>query len=394
MLVGEVTAFRLAAHHLERRRPAADVLAVAGICGVQNSPPGSALLSLHARAEGVTRDGFDHLIAQDKSLLQSWCMRGAPFVFPTADAPVFTTGALPTTQAARLHLIAGLGPALTRLDLGLDEAVDLAAAEVPVVLSGRRLAIGALGRQLADRVEGNLAPAQRVAWRAIGPYAADQPLGEAVMHFCLRILTLRGLVCMARREGNVAPFVLVDEWLGHALPTRDPQDCRAELLRRYLHCYGPSTRSDFAAWLGVRTGEVDPWWGPMAEELTPVEIDGSPAWILADDLPALRSPRPAMGVRLLPPGDPYLQARDRRIIVAADHHGEVWRSAGSPGAVLADGAIVGTWRPRKRGQLLTLTVRAFRSLDASLRQQVQAEAEAVASLRGAPSVEVVFERGS
>ena len=60
---------------------------VAGRCGVQDSLPGSALLALHARVEGVTREGLDAAIGEDRSLLTTWAMRGAPFAPPSsADA--------------------------------------------------------------------------------------------------------------------------------------------------------------------------------------------------------------------------------------------------------------------------------------------------------------------
>lgn len=388
---GDVIRFRLGGHHLAHRQPADHVHAAAGACGVQNSPPGSTLLALHARVEGVTQGRIDHLVGEEKSLLQTWSMRGAPFHFPTVDAPVFTAGVLPTTEGARLHLVMGVAPALRRLGLGLDEVVDLAEAEIAGVLSGRRLAIGELGEQLAERVADRLSIAQRATWREVGPYGADQPLGEAVMHFCLRILTLRGIVCMAPRSQNKAPFVLLADWLGHVGAHDDPEGSRAALLRRYLRCYGPSTRKDFASWLGGRVGDVDPWWTAVADELSPVEVEGCRMWIRTDDLAALRSPPEPRGVRLLPPSDPYLQMRDRGTIVEVGHQPQVWRAVGSPGAVLADGGIVGTWRPRTSGRALTMRVRTFRSLCSRLRAALREEADALARLRGASTVEVELE---
>ena len=387
----DVVAYRLHAHHLTDRQPADRLHEVAGACGMQNSPPGSALLALHARADDVTRDRFDHLVGEDRSLLQTWCMRGSPYFFPTTDAPVFTGGVLPPTEAARLHLIIGVEGALDTLGMGLDEAVDITAREIGEVLSGRQLAINELGAEIAERIAGGLSPAQREAWQAPGPYGTNQPLGEAVVHFCVRMLTLRGIVCLAPRSGNKAPFVLVEEWLGGPLPRTDPDGARAGLLRRYLHCYGPSTRKDFAAWVGVHAGDVDPWWSTLEDELTPVEFDGSRAWILAGDLDALRSPPETHGVRLLPPGDPYTQMRDRGTIVDKKHQREVWKPVGAPGAVLADGAVAGAWRPRKRGRQLTLTVRTFRPLSTGLRDRLREEAGHVAVLRGASAVQVEFE---
>ncbi|MCG0283638.1 winged helix DNA-binding domain-containing protein [Streptomyces sp. PSAA01] len=377
------------------RQPADGLLGAAGACGIQNSPPGSALLALHARVEDVTQGRVDHLVGEEKSLLQTWCMRGSPYFFPTADAPVFTTGVLPTTETARLHLIGGVEGALSTLGMGLDEAVDLTIEEIGAVLAERQLAINELGQELADRIAPRLSPAQRTAWQAEGPYGRNVPLGEAVVHFCVRMLTLRGIVCFAPRSGNKAPFVLLEEWLGQQpLPQVDPDRARATLLRRYLRCYGPSTRKDFAAWLGVLVGDVDPWWTTLEGELTPVECNGSRAWILTDDLDTLRSPPEARGVRLLPPSDPYTQLRDRDTIVDKKHHRDVWKTVGAPGTVLADGAIAGIWRPRKSGRKLTLSVETFRPLGTELRRQLGAEAEHVAELRGASTVQVEFDNAA
>lgn len=386
--LGDVVGFRLRAHHLLTR--SRDLLAVAGACAVQNSPPGSALLALHARAEDVTVARFEHLVGTEKSLVQTWCMRGAPYFFPTADLPVFTTGVLPTTEAARLRLIGGVEPALRTLDLGLDDIVERVADQLVPVLAHRALPIDDLGRDIAGRLARTLSPARRADWRAPGPYGANQPLGEAVVHFCVRILTLRGLVCLAPRSDNTAPFVLLGEWLGASPPRTEPDAARSALLRRYLRCYGPSTRKDFATWLGIDAGQVDPWWAVARDELTPVEVEGRRAWIHIDDLDDLRSPVTAHGVRLLPPSDPYLQLRDRATIVDPAHHRAVWKTAGAPGVVLAEGDVAGIWRPRKKGRTLTLTVTAFRSMSTRLRAQVRAEAAAVATLRGASDVHVEF----
>lgn len=176
----DVIAFRQHAHRLKNRQPASDLREVAGACGIQNSPPGSALLALHARVEDVTQDRIDHLVGVQKSLLQNWCMRGSPFYFPTVDAPVFTTGVLPTTETARVHLIIGVEGALDKLGMGLDEAIDITAEEIGAVLSGRQLAINELGEELAERIAGRLSPAQRTTWQATGPYGANSPLGEGV----------------------------------------------------------------------------------------------------------------------------------------------------------------------------------------------------------------------
>ncbi len=110
-------------------------------------------------------------------------MRGAPFYFPTADAPVFTAGVLPPTEEAMRHLILGVEQSLDRLGMSLTDAVELTCAEIDEVLSGRQLAINELGAELTEWITGKLPAKQREVWEQEGPHAAGQPIGEAVVHF-------------------------------------------------------------------------------------------------------------------------------------------------------------------------------------------------------------------
>lgn len=385
----DVIAFRLAAHHLTGRLGEDAMLDAAGRCGIQNSPPGSALLALHARVRNVTQERVDDAVAEQKILLQTWSLRGAPFYFPTVDAPVFTAGVLPPSEEAMRHFLPGLSQSLDTLGLSLTEVTELTGAGIRDTLAGRRLAINELGAELAGDISAGLPRRQRVLWDAEGPYAPGQPLGEGVVHFCLRILTLRGVLCFAARAGNKAPFVLVEEWLGRPIPDMEPEAARAELVRRYLRAYGPSTRAGFAAWAGIHAGDAGPWWNLVEDELTLVEHRG-PSWVRTADLDVLRSPPKARGVRLLPPRDPYTQVRDRETIVDKKYHRDVWKTVGEPGTVLADGKIAGIWRPRKSGRKLTVAVTAFGSLPARHRKLLEEEAEQVAPLRGASSVGVDY----
>lgn len=383
-----VIAFRLASHHLDVRLGEGDLLTAAGACGIQNTPPGSALLALDARVDGIEAEAVARTV-EDRSMLLTWSMRGAPYLFPTVDADVYTTGVLPPTERASRHFVPGVEQAVDRLGLTLTESVDLVAAATREVLPGRQLAIDELGAEVAELVAPRLTDPQREVWLEEGPYAAGQPIGEAVVHFCVRVLALRRVVCFAPRAGNKAPFVLTEEWLGRQVEEADPAASRAQLLRRYLRCYGPSSRGDFAAWLGVRAGDVDPWWGCLEDELVEVDV-GRRAWLLAADLDTLRTSTKPTGVRLLPPRDPYTQLRDRETILDKAHHRDVWRTSGDPGTVLVDGEIVGIWRPRKRGRELRLELTSFQALSRRRKDALAAEAERIGPLREASSVAVDF----
>ena len=382
-----VVAFRLASHHLDVRLGERDLLTAAGQCGIQNTPPGSALLAFHARVEGVSADVVAGAV-EDRSMLLTWSMRGAPYYVPTAEADIYTTGVLPVTEEARRHFVLGVEPTVDRLGLSLTEVAEMVTVATRDVLSGRQLAIDELGAEVAARIAPELTAQQREVWNEEGPYAVGQPIGEAVVHFCVRLLALQRIVCFAPRTGNRAPFVLTEEWLGRPVAKMDPAACRRELLRRYLRCYGPSTRSDFATWLGVRAGDVDPWWSNLEDELVEVDFSGR-TWALAGDLDALRTSRMPTGVRLLPPRDAYTQLRDRDTIVDKAHHRNIWRTTGDPGTMLVDGEIVGTWRARKSGRKLRVELKAFEALSRRQQEALAAEAEGIAPLRDASSVSVM-----
>ncbi len=144
--------------------------------------------------------------------------------------------------------------------MSLEEATDRTRSVLSDVLKCRQLAINELGAELAQAVAGNLPSAPRRAWDSEGPYAKAQSLGEGVTHFCLRILTLERVVCFANREGKKLSFVLLKEWLGGKPSHVNAEVARAELARRYLRCYGPSSRADLAAWMGIASGDATSWW--------------------------------------------------------------------------------------------------------------------------------------
>jgi hypothetical protein len=402
----EVIAFRLGVHNLGERLPEDQAITATGVCGIQDSPPGSALTALHARVENMTRQKLDGLIADEKSLVCTWAMRGAPFFFPTVDLSVFTTGMLPMTERSLRHFVLGVESSVDELGLDLGDLVGRAETEVRAILPGRRLTITELGAEVADRIAPTLTAAQRKVWENEGPYAKGQSLGAGVVHFCVRILTLRQVLCFAPREGRRAPFVLHDEWLGSDDPSprrgtgampgtdspgrvSDPDDARRELLRRYLHSYGPSTRADFAAWLGIRSTEAQEWWDLVNDDLAEVDFDGR-RWMLAEDVDTLKDATMPTGVRLLPPRDPYTQMRDRSTIVEKKHHSDVWKTVGEPGALLIEGEVSGTWRARMKGTRLEVTLTPFASLAASLKKALTVEAEAIGALREAKKVDVTF----
>lgn len=164
-----------------------------------------------------------------------------------------------------------------------------------------------------------------------------------------------------------------------AKPGRAPK--ASDAVRRFLGFYGPATAGDFADWAGLAKQHAERLWDEVAPELAEVLVGKRKAWLMSADTAALDSPPAADGVRLLPPGDPYLQRPNRSLLApGAELRRRLFRPVASPGAVLSDGRLVGLWRARGKGSNAELTVEKIGRLR---RSELEDEAQRIARLRGA-----------
>lgn len=90
----------------------------------------------------------------------------------------------------------------------------------------------------------------------------------------------------------------------------DPGLAAQEVTRRYPATYGPVNRDGFARWFGIPSPRVCEWWIQAFDgQVTRVEINRVPAWMLADYVTGvatpvtIRSGAPAAGLRPTRRGD-------------------------------------------------------------------------------------------
>ena len=115
----QILAFRRHTQALdERLKPGSASLRRAAWAGLQDSVPRSALLSLHARVEGIRPTSWE-----DPALVQLWGPRFTAYVVPARDLAPFSLGRLPDDVRGRRR------------------AEDLA-ARLHAVLRGRRVTFG------------------------------------------------------------------------------------------------------------------------------------------------------------------------------------------------------------------------------------------------------------
>lgn len=374
----QALAFRLAGHNLSTRRPIDDLLKVAGACGIRNSPPGSAGLAFVARLNDVTPEILERALAEAKSLVEVVSVRLSPAIVPSSEIAVFTLGALPSDEESMRTHIEPKAETAGERGWSAVEIQQAAVAAAERSLAGRHLARGALSAAMTEQ----LPDAANVWCRP----CASRHVTESIF----RLTGVSGAFVIAHRDVKSGIHARPEDWLGSAVGM-DRTPARAELVRRYLHCFGPSTAEHFAAWAGISPADGRRSWDALAAELEPVDFAGRRAWIHVDDVErAGRSPDP-VGVRLLPPYDSYLDQRDRAVLVPDTARQKlIWRILGNPGVVLVDGEVAGVWRPQKKGKRLLLKIESFEPLAAPVRQAVESEAARLAPFRAVAAVDVAF----
>ena len=313
----QILAFRRRVGGLETRLPkGSKSLRLAAWAGLQDSMPRAALLSLHARVEGVEPSTWE-----DPSLAQLWGPRHQVYVVPKRDFALFSLGRLPDTAKGR-------------------ERAERMAELLHAGLDGTRMTDREVGRKIG--------------------------IGNS-----MRYGATTGTIAI-RWGGARAPLV----WTVPA-PDIAPADACRELARRYLRIFGPTTANGFGRWAGISRRAAADAFASLEESLLPVRSPLGDEWLLVDDEPELRAGEvPAAPARLLPSGDAYFlfHGTDRELLVPrADQRGQLWTSRVWPGALLVDGEIRGTWRRAQH----TVRIDAWGRLSRAQRDAVEAEAGAL-----------------
>jgi hypothetical protein len=352
---------RLAAQRLtDGTRLNADPAAVArAVCGVQAQSMNAARLAMRVRSHGLTAVDVDAAVAEQRSVVRTWLMRGTLHLVAAEDVR---------------WLLGLLGPLIDARDerrrrqLGLDAA----SCERGVVALRDALADGPMTRQqLRERLG------------AGGLRLAAQ--GQATIHLIAHAAH-RGVVCYGPPRGRTDTFVLLDDWVPHS---EDPRggSAAAELARRYFAAYGPAGVQDLAAWSGLPVGRVRDGMAAIGAELSEVAGSAGSLWALRA-APAGRSSRrrgrPV--VRLLPSWDTYtLGYRSRDSMVAAEFSSRFQSGGILYPSLCVDGRLEGLWRLDARRRELLVHVEPFESLDAGLHRGIDEEVAAIGKFLGRPA---------
>jgi hypothetical protein len=363
----QVLAYRAGAQGLDRSTRNLSKLPVFDI-GFQDTPAGSAAVALAAR---LAKAPSNEDLIEDESLVFAWTIRGAPHLHGRADITKLASALWPLGEEDARARLAAFGsdmkrPGRSALEAQTETAKAMRAAVKKPMTKGE-----------TSGAATELAPDYVSLWcRSCNS-----------IHIHEQLFKLSALPAGLELTTNRSPLMLAPIEGRPGIPTKAKGT--ESVIRAYLTFLGPATESEVASFLGTNRSLIEPAWpGDLAE----VSIEGKPAWLPRARLASLKKARPGSMVRLLPPYDPYLQARDRGLLLADKaQQKSLWRGLlGAPGAVFTDGEITGVWRAKMAGKKrLVVTVDSFRSSTKRARRALEREAEIVAGVRGASDVEVV-----
>jgi winged helix DNA-binding protein len=354
MTWAEASARRLARHHLTDEARSDDPARIAAdLLGVHAQVMSAAELSIGLRAVTLTRTAVRDALWKNRTLVKTRGPRGTVHLVATDDLPMWI-GALSAVPRARSphpahvrmsdeqteQVVAAIADAVTEAELTVDELTDAIVARTG----------GWAGDRVMDAFQDKWP-----RWRQAESLAAN-----------------RGALCFGPDRARRTTYTSPGRWLPGFCPA--PADrALADLVRRFLHAYGPATSGQFARWLGAPPGWAASVFAGQ-RDLEEVDFDGEPAWINAGDA---GPPGETGTVRLLPYFDAYLIGCHPRAALFPGPAAARALNGGQAGnfpALLIDGLVAGVWHQRRTGRKIAVTVESFAPLSGSQREAAQAQA--------------------
>ncbi|WP_067482910.1 winged helix DNA-binding domain-containing protein [Actinomadura hibisca] len=318
----QVLAWRTRRQHVETPgdAPTADV--VRRLAGVQAQVASAAEMAVAVRQEKPQGDVPDALW-RDGTLVKTWAVRGTLHLLPADEAGAYMRLCAQARHWEKPSWQKTFGA--TPADL---EAI--AAAATAALATGEALTREELtGAIVAETGSTHLAEVLGSGWGTL-----------------LKPLAWWGVLRYGPSQGSKVTFTAPD----YDVP--DVASAARTVIRAYLGAHGPATPEMFDTWLmrkANRKKDVKEWFASLADELTPVSVDGVEMYTLTEHLDELLDTTPTSSVRLLGAFDQYVlgAGTGETNLLPADRRKEVSRTAGwiSP-VVLHEGRVAGVWEPK------------------------------------------------
>ena len=358
----EVCARRLMRHALSEplhiARPA-DI--VRAMCGAHAQVMSAAELSIGLRISGIMRDDVRKALWIERSLVKTYGPRGTVHLLPTQDLPMWT-GAL----SAKPY---GLN-ADPKNELLTPKQAETIIEAIAAVLDNAELTTDELTEALVDYL------GQWAGDRVMPAFQGMWPRWRLVQSMA----GFRGALCFGPNRGRSITYTSPHRWLPGFRPA-DQRTALADLVRSYLHSYGPATPQQFAQWLGAPRRWATELFESLSDEIQEVELDGTLAWVVAGDTDA--PPSEPKGLRLLPYFDAYVVGSYPREFLFPGRAAERALAGGQAGhfpVLLINGVVAGVWNQRRSGRNLDITVEPLVKLSAAQRKELHDQVERIGEI--------------
>lgn len=335
--------------------------------GVQDTGPDGAAWALAIR--GATANVVDDLAL-------TWTLRAAPHAYRRRDIAQVAVATAPFSEVDARKRIFDASKPLLAAGIDATEALRLMAGQMRQIVR-RPTPKGEVSRRLTELVDD---PYLRRCRPCDATHVYENTFRLAALQGGLE-LELGSSPPVLRRIPRVRPSLYSK--------SGDQASDRFHAIRNYLRFYGPARMTDVAGFLDAPVKVVAAHWPDDVSEVNVAEDHAARGrharFTLTRDLDEITTigAEAAPGVRLLGPYDPYLQLRDRALLVAdAARRKSLWPTLGRPGAVVSDGEILATWRPRTSGRKLRIALEPWSRLATASLSLVEAEAERLAAHRG------------
>jgi DNA glycosylase AlkZ-like len=377
----QVTAFRLARHHLSERAPNRTLLSVLrDMGGAQAQLLSAAQISLWSRVRDLQPANIEEAF-EKRRLVKASCMRRTLFLVPSDHLAVFVRG---TAGRAEKEIRWARGK-------GVPEQVIETAIEAALSVLDQPVTRPEIAERVTRKLGVQVQTFQGGGWGNRRNLAAV-PVGELTYPVVelLHLVGARGVICYGPPHGNEPTFVRADAWIPQwqDIPREEAEE---RLLRTYLRAFGPATAADFALWSGITRTDARQVWARAQADLAPVTVDGWEAAVLRKDLKELvqaKFEHPL--VNLLPYFDSFLLGhKEREHLAAQEHRPKIYRAQGwiSP-VVLVDGRVMAVWDNARQGDRLRLKITKFGSIARRIASRIAEEAQSLGRFLGIPDVEV------
>jgi hypothetical protein len=339
------------------------------LVSLHGTDPATVFLSIRARIAGqVTPAMIEEAIYDRRELVRMLAMRRTVWLVPTESVPVVQAS---TTNRVARDQRTGLLKHLRELGGIADPEPFLADVEKSVlaILADRQAPMAASDLSKAEpRLRTTLQMAEGKSYQSTANITSR----------VLLVLAAEGYLVRGRPIGTWLSqqyrWSRTEDWLpGLDLHGAAEREAKADLARQWLRAFAPAPLTDLKWWTAWTATQVKQALADLGA--TELDIDGTPAVALPDDLEG--TPDPGSWIALLPALDPTTMGWTDRSWFLGPHAKSLFDTNGNAGPTIwLDGRVVGGWAQRKSGEIVT---RLLEDVGSEANQRIEAEGENLAT---------------